>query len=182
MSMKHYFSIILTTAIIMHFASAQQEFATFQDTTNKFTVAYPSTWRVQPKNPGYVVIFYADSGKNMNNYHSNVSITLYDTAGRHSTLEGHRERILKFIDAFTDSLVIDQTEGTTMGGIPGHLLVYRGVQFSKQLKYLKGFVLNNGKVYHVTYTATLSEYDKYSDAAMKMIQSFAFITAPKIKK
>ena len=69
-----------------------------------------------------------------------------------------------------------------MGDLPGHLLIYRGTQFNKQLKYLKAFVLNNGKVYHVTYTANINEYDKYDDLALKMIQSFTFITHPKKSK
>lgn len=180
--------IFLAAICLVLLSSAQQtqplakNGVLFIDTANGFTITYPQAWRVQPRNPGYAVIFYADSGKNSDNYHTNVSITIYDTTGRHTTLEGHRERILKFIDAFTDSLIIESTEGTTMSGLPGHLLIYRGSQFNKQLKYLKAFVLNNGKVYHVTYTANINEYDKYDDIALSMIQSFSFTPVSKKPK
>ncbi len=154
----------------------------YTDTANGFSLRYPAEWRLQPNNPGYAVIFYADSGKNKDNYHTNVAVTLYDTTGKHSTLEGHRTRILSLIDAFTDSLIVESTQGTIMGGTPGHVLIYSGSQFGKQLKYLKGFVLRNGKVYHVTYTAAAGEFDRYDDSAWEMIRSFVFTAPAKPKK
>ncbi len=154
-------------------------FRSYTDTVNLYTIQYPADWQVRPNNPGYSVIFYADSSGSPTKYRSNVNISHYDTLGGLGSLPRHRDHILKLIDVFTDSLAIESSQGTTMGGLPGHIVTYSGVQFGKNLKYLKAFTIRGSVVYHVTYSAHPSVFDRYQTSAMQMIRSFGFIDRPK---
>ncbi|HCA78536.1 MAG TPA: hypothetical protein DEP53_02265 [Bacteroidetes bacterium] len=154
-------------------------FRAYSDTVNLYTIQYPADWQVRPNNPGYSVIFYADSSGSPTRYRSNVNISHYDTLGGPGSLSRHRDHILKLIDVFTDSLAIESSQGTTMGGLPGHIVTYSGVQFGKNLKYLKAFTIRGSIVYHITYSAHPSVFDRYQSTAMQMIRSFGFIDRPK---
>lgn len=150
----------------------------YTDSVNLYTIQYPADWQVRPNNPGYSVIFYADPSGSPTKYRSNVNISHYDTLGGPGSLPRHRDHILKLIDVFTDSLAIESSQGTTMGGLPGHIVTYSGVQFGKNLKYLKAFTIRGSVVYHLTYAAHPSDFDRNQPAAMQMIRSFRFLDGP----
>jgi hypothetical protein len=174
------FIILLTLAGLTHAQGSRiSGFKSYTDSVNLYTIQYPADWQVRPRNPGYSVIFYADSGGSPGKYRSNVNISHYDTLGGRGSLAAHRDHILKLIDVFTDSLAIESSQGTTMGGLPGHIVTYSGSQFGKNLKYLKAFTIRGSIVYHITYCAHPSVFDRYKPTAMQMIRSFGFLDRPK---
>jgi hypothetical protein len=150
----------------------------YSDTVNMYAIQYPADWQVRPNNPGYSVIFYAAAANSTQKYRSNVTISHYDTLGSPGSLSGHRDHILKLIDVVTDSLIIESSQGTRMGGLVGHIVTYTGSQFGKSLKYLKAFTIRGSTVYHITYCAHPSDFDRNQPAAMQMIRSFRFLDRP----
>jgi hypothetical protein len=180
--MKHTVATFLALFILAGLTYAQGNrtpgFRAYTDSVNLYTIQYPADWQVRPRNPGYSVIFYADSGSSSGKYRSNLNISHFDTLGGRGSLAGHRDHILKLIDVFTDSLAIESSQGTTMGGLPGHIVTYAGSQFGKNLKYLKAFTVRGSMVYHITYCAHPSDFDKNQPVAMQMIRSFRFLDRP----
>lgn len=183
MTMKRTAIILCSFLMFAAFAYSQESrisgFRSYIDTVNLYSIQYPADWQVRPNNPGYSVIFYADSGRTPGNYRSNVAVSHYDTLAGPGSLSRHRDHILKLIDVFTDSLAIESSQGTTLGGFPGHIVTYSGVQFGKNLKYLKAFTIRGSVVYHVTYSAHPSVFDRYQSVVMQMIRSFGLLAPPK---
>jgi hypothetical protein len=151
---------------------------TYSDTVHHFSLQIPVRWIPDRSHASYAAVFYPNEPAAHVSYKSNFNIAIYNIAGNKKTLKEHTDYSLKVIDIFTDRLVVHNTEGTTVSGLPGHMVIFSGNQFGKSLKYCKAWTIKDSTLYHMTFTSRPEVFDSYLATVRQMIQSFTILEKP----
>ncbi|MBW4615009.1 MAG: protein kinase [Desmonostoc vinosum HA7617-LM4] len=144
----------------------------YNDAEYRIKIKHPDTWdRQDIDNPitGEVVRFLSPKQSDADKFQDYLTISIESYSG---TLE---ESTNLFINEIKNSLLeskIINTSSTTLANRLGKELVFTGTNQKTSVKNLQVWTLKNDKVYIITYTADINDYDKFFKRVQEMIKSF----------
>lgn len=133
----------------------------------------PAGWSVLENDPyGAIVRFYEPVEEGMNiNLGVNGPGALYTGQTLNSAVE---EIIETYTDLFNNFTLL-LSNSRTVNGMNAHEIIYTLTQDDIQLKHKMVCVEKNGKVYILTYGATVNSYDDYLSIVEESINSLVII-------
>ncbi len=141
-------------------------------------IKYPETWSVQNlENPvtGEVVTFLSPKESQANKLQEKLTIKVLENFS--GTLDQSTDLFKTEIkNRLLSAKIIDQAS-TILANKAANQLVYTGKNEGNSLKNLQVWTLKSDRVYIITYTAAIDDYDKFMQTAQEMIKSFE-ISAP----
>lgn len=152
------------------------EFANYKNNELGIKIKYPENWQRQDIEnllTQEVVTFISPKQNPRDKFQEKVTISVKDYSG---TLDASEADIIKGIIDSSEAGNVMNTSATTVAYKPGYQIVYTGQKKDQNLnlKNLKVWTLRGEKVYIVTYTAQVEDYERFVQTAQKMIKSFEF--------
>ena len=135
-------------------------------------IKYPADWTKEEQVMGAVVAFFAPREGASDVLQENVNILVQDLSAQPMTLDEFTElSVGQTEQLITDASILDSS-AATLGGNPGHKLVFTGKQGEYDLKWLQVWTIKDDKAYIISYTAEIDTYSAFLKTAEEMIESF----------
>ncbi|MBO3458819.1 protein kinase [Aetokthonos hydrillicola Thurmond2011] len=165
-------SIIILLAL--HFKEPDNVliYKTYDNSSYGIKIKYPETWSVQNlENPitGEVVTFWSPKKSQENKAQENLTIKVLENYS--GTLDQSTDLFKSEIKKnLSDAQIIEQGS-TILANKAAGQLVYTGKNDGKSLKNFQVWTLKGDRVYILTYTAAIDDYNKFMQTAEAMIKS-----------
>ena len=138
-----------------------------------YSIKYPSSWKVQPTSDGkqFTISAPPDSGV-ADNFVENLNMVINEL----STIDYTAQQYANFSKGYLPQkikqfVVLENKKGSTPGKDSWYM-VFKGVQFGKKLQWKQYYIVLNGRVHILTFTAEASRYKEYSKAVDAMIAGY----------
>ncbi|MBR8840963.1 MAG: protein kinase [Stigonema ocellatum SAG 48.90 = DSM 106950] len=164
---------VVISIFISHLLSNTLTYKSYDNPSYGIKIKYPETWSIQNlQNPvtGEVVTFLSPKQSQANKFQENLTIKV---------LENYSGTLAQSTDLFkteinkqmSDAKIIEQGS-TILAKQAANQLVCTGKNKGKSLKNLQVWTFKGDRVYIITYTAAIDDYDKFMQIAEGMIKSF----------
>ncbi len=172
---------VVISVFISNFISKPENLLIYKSYDNpnyKIKIKYPETWSIQNlENPvtGEVVTFLSPKQSQANKFQENLTIKVLEnySGTLNQSTDLFKTEINKHV---SEAKIIDQGS-TILANKAANQLVYTGKNEGNSLKNLQVWTLKGDRVYIITYTAAIDDYDQFMQTAEGMIKSFE-ISAP----
>lgn len=176
--MKKIFSLILIVGSIFLFGCGQSttdqvhttQRQTYENSSEWFSLQYPSTRTLQENVYGSTVMFSSPLGE-WDTISENISVikrTLDKTYTPEEYYETNKSSIAgvmtDFAELTNETIQIQDTDVQKV--------IYKGTQWESKLQLQQVYIIKNNAVYIITYTATQKTFDDFVQTADNMIMSF----------
>jgi hypothetical protein len=176
-------AIITGIGLINQGALAQVQQQVYKDPQGKFTIQYPSTWEVAPRDslfPYYgnatAITLKPTSEGNDPLSHSYFTITRTDIEKflNKTTLQVKPKSLDQIVSENTPSSTVSEilkNNATTIGGLPARQIQYltHGIEFG-----MVAYVIKNDKLYSLRFSTPELKVPETLPAAQNMLKSFQF--------
>ncbi len=172
---------VVMSIFISYFISTKDNFLIYKSYDNPsygIKIKYPETWSIQNlENPvtGEVVTFLSPKQSQANKFQENLTIKVLENYS--GTLAQSTNLFKTEINKHVSEAKIIEQGSTILANKAANQLVYTGKNEGNSLKNLQVWTLKGDRVYIITYTAAIDDYDQFMQTAEKMIKSFE-ISAP----
>lgn len=148
---------------------AQDDFLTYNDNTNGFTIQYPSTWEIANQSGKNIVLFKSPLENSSDIFQETVGIRVVDLTGGLS-LDNFTNTNIKSLEQSAN--ILDSTP-VTLADKPAHKILYSTNDERKNI--MQAWTLIGNKVYLITYVSDATKYLDFLPTVQKMIDSFEII-------
>ena len=151
--------------------------AVYENKELGFSIKYPEYWRVveKPQNVD-VVVFVSPQESEADAYWENVNVTVVPLDPKISSLGKFTTvTIRQLTGVFEGQIQVLQSYPFSVGGRPGHVLVFCGRNTAEPIQYMHAWTVWGTRAYIITYTALKKDFDNYAADAMDMIKSFKLL-------
>jgi hypothetical protein len=157
---------------------AQNDYLEYKNIGEGIRIQYPSNWKASHSNlQDYtnIVTFYSPLENITDTFPENVEISIIPFAAN-ITLEDYNTRVAKGL-GISPELRLKESNFTILGGKPGYRILVSSESNNTQLGFniLRTWMVEDNKVYSITYTANSTRYNAYLPIVEKMIDSFEII-------
>ncbi len=136
------------------------------NSTQGFTMKYPSDWTKDESNATLAVIFVLPTNNNTENL--NVQVANLSEGETFATVsEGLKENVQGY-----DNFTLLTSNNTTLAGQQAGKIVFTANVNGDFVKVQQVWTVKDGKAYVITYKAAPNNYDTYANTAQQMIDSF----------
>ncbi|MBH8562340.1 protein kinase [Nostoc sp. CENA67] len=162
------------TAIVLlsHLRSSTPNFLNYENSNYGIKIKYPEDWARQDiPNPitQELVTFLSPKQSDTDQFQEQLTISVEDFS---NTLDESKNLFIQEIkNTVSESKILDASE-TTLANKRANQLIFTGKDGEKTLKNLQVWTLMDNKIYIITYTAAIDDYDRFLQTAEKMIKSF----------
>ncbi len=157
--------------------SNMNEMQLYENAQYSFGMSHPTNWIAQepdPNDQGIVVGFLAP-GEDVNSPATYLFIQIEKLpSGKKITLEQYGQAMQKNLKAAMPDLKILTEGDISIGGQPGHAIVYNLASQDGTFRVLKAWTLHGEKAYSFTYNSPDDRYDEFAGDISKMIGSLNF--------
>lgn len=133
-----------------------------------YTISYPADWKVSPDLPKAEIFVCSKSEGPDDNFAENFSLMKQEELGESIDLYLY-DSISKdqiFSEIGKDAVIESKMEGNHS------YVIYKGLMNEDHLKWKQAYFIKNQTAYVLTYTAEEKSFDKYSDIAESIFNSF----------
>jgi len=154
-------------------ASPVPGYVNFGDPENKISLQYPKDWTLRTDVPGVAMAALSPLEGKTDTFQENVTLVIEDLKGQAIDLKQYmdisKQNLAKIVTNFK---LQDEDTLTDEGHYVTGLLDYTGAQGQSSLFWRQAIVINNGKAYTITYTATVADPHKYVDQFANIADTF----------
>jgi tetratricopeptide (TPR) repeat protein len=153
------------------------EMQLYENAQYSFGMSHPTNWIAQESDPndqGIVVGFLAP-GEDVNSPATYLFVQIEKLpSGKKITLEQYGQAVQKNLNAAMPDLKILTEGDISIGGQPGHAIVYNLASQDGTFRVLKAWTLRGERAYAFTYNSPDDRYDEFAGDISKMIGSMNF--------
>jgi len=167
----------LLLVIVILAAIKVTPFAVYESRTLGFRIKYPELWQVIEQPQGVeAVIFVSPAENEADEYRENVNVTTAAVNYGTRTLDAFTATTIRQLTGlFEENIEVLQSRPYSMGGRPGHLLVFSGKSVGEPAQYLHVWCIAGTKAYIITYTALKKDFDRHFRDVLDMVKSFRLL-------
>lgn len=153
--------------------SKDTNIVTYINQDHNIKINYPLDWEKQEGTFGTTVMFISPLEDDSDQFRENLNIIVQDISSQPMTLSEYAEISIGEIKQFiTEAEILSSTEKRD-----SYEIVYTGKQGEFSLKWMQTIIIQNNKVYVISYTAEPDKYDNFMELIQKMIDSFEVIAS-----
>ncbi|OKH52588.1 hypothetical protein NIES2101_14255 [Calothrix sp. HK-06] len=148
-----------------------ENFLAYNNNNYKFQIEYPENWRRQDIGDavtGQVVTFLSPKQKSSDNFQEKVTIRVEASVG--TLEESMNDFVARALSSQAD--ILYKNDADTLANKRGNKLIFTRKDDAGSFKYLQVWTLKDDKLYVITYTAEIAQYETFVNIAEKMIASF----------
>ncbi len=146
------------------------EAATFKSKAYPYTLMVPDDWQSK-KVPGVDVALAAPGSAGSVPPSLNVSVTKVDPALKITLADLRALTLKQASESIKDPQILGEAD-VKVGGQPGHVLNYLGVQEGVPMHWIQVFTLKGNLAYVLTFAASQANFDQDKKLANQMLNSF----------
>lgn len=149
------------------------KFSVYTNETYGVEIQYPSDWTYEENKNGAVVIFYSPLENQLDFFRDNINIVIQDISSTPMTLESYSQLAVEQMKTlFGQNMQVESLSATTLDRRPARKLIFRGAGPNADLKYLSVWMIDNSKVYQITYLAVASQFNNHLLKILTMLKTF----------
>jgi len=168
-----FFSMIIVSLIIISSLYAAQQAKTYVSDKFNYSVTYPSDYGLRQLNN---IIFFVSPKKDKKfSFASNVNIMVKDLDEAAADTEKYYAQAKKRLLKSLGEVKILEEKKEKINGRQAQKLVYTSAVNEATFKLMQVTFISGKKVYVITYTSLLKEYDNYLKQARVIINSFKIL-------
>jgi PsbP len=168
-----YLSVLLLLAQT-GFAQTDTTKAIFRNDT--YQVQYPNSWRLDTSHMmGTEFFLFAPTDNATDAFSENVNAMVQDFGGQSVSFEEYKEVTEKQLADFATDAKILESKIIKTSSKEFYRITYTMTQGKFQLKMTSICFIKNGKGYLLTFTAEVSNYDKYKSKCDEILGSFKLL-------
>jgi hypothetical protein len=162
----------------------QQQWSTYRDPSGIFAISYPSNWVSVPGESGSIM-FRAPAETFSDDYVNAAVLLISDTLPSvTNTLQAMTEYKLKGYSVQTPNDKLIQSQGTSLAGLPAHMVVVQFLNVESfldlwgigKLMALEEWTVRGDKSYSILYITPVEKFEQYLPIAQQMINSFQILS------
>jgi hypothetical protein len=149
------------------------QFSVYQDAQNKFSIKYPSSWKVlvNPQ-PNVAVIFLRPKDTALDTVQENFNVTVQAVPADIFNLAQFSARIkIQMTAVFGKSINIVEDKPLHWGWREGHMWAFEAPD-PDHLKMVNAWVLKDNQAYILTFLGDMNKYSKDGLYVSEMVRSF----------
>jgi tetratricopeptide (TPR) repeat protein len=154
--------------------SDMNEMQLYENAQYGFELSYPANWIVQEPdaNDQGIVVGFLAPGEDVNNPATYLFVQIEKLpSGQKITLEQYGQAVQRNLKAAMPDLKVLTESDISIGGQPGHAIVYELASQDATFRVLKAWTLRGENAYAFTYNAPNDRYNKFAGDISKMIGS-----------
>lgn len=138
-----------------------------------FAIQYPSNWTLNNSGMmGTSFIIFSQLTSTKDSFRENVNLVIQNLNGQLINLDQYTDISVKQIKQIaTNGHLIESKRIKNKEG-EYQRMVYTGDQGTFKLKFIQYYWVKNGSAYVLTFTAEVSEFDRFKEEAEKSLNSF----------
>lgn len=153
--------------------SAPDNWQTYKDSLNRYTIEYPATWNKQYYQNA--VAFLSPLDGEMDLFAENVNVILQDLSQQPMTLKDYTELSeSQYKTTYGDSAIV-LVQDTVFDGQPAKKGIFIMADPKQPLKILQYWFIKKNVAYLLTYTAEPAQFNRFIPTVMKVIDSFKLL-------
>ena len=186
--MKKILSLVLLTGVLFFFGCTKNtssiidttvpttgevtvEWKTYENTTDGFSLQYPSTWTFQENAYGVPVIFFSPLTSPEDTLKENVGIGVTTETKTYTIDEFRKVRKASFDKQFSEFVEVSN-ENITINGMDAKKVIYTCMQGDMKLQFEEVYMVKDNTWYIITYTATKATFDEFVKNVDEIIATF----------
>lgn len=136
-----------------------------------YSIKYPATWTVDASTDAkqFTIKAPADSGVN-DSYVENLNMVINQLSSPYSA-EGYATFSKGYLPQKIKQFVVLESKKGNLGKDSWYM-VFKGLQLGKKLQWKQYYIVKNGKVHILTFTAEASRYKEYVKTVNTMLGSY----------
>jgi hypothetical protein len=150
-------------------------FKTYTDAGNGFTIKYPPDWEEQQSPEGAAVAFLAPKEDTTDRFRENINVLIQSLPDPDMSLQEYTDLSTRqgpqLIEGFK---VLDQDE-ISVGGHAANRVHYTGGISGNDFEWEAVWLVEGGKAYVITFTASPDRFSDYIERARAALNSFQLI-------
>jgi hypothetical protein len=149
--------------------------ALYENLAYGFNISYPEEWTAQEPDPNQegIVAGFLAPGEDMNSPEIYMFVQVESLpAEQKVSLDQYTQALMQVLKKDAPQIKILTDEGTTLGNLPGHAIVYNIESAGRSFRVLKAWAVANDRAYVFTYNAPDDRYEEFSNDVSSMIKSF----------
>ncbi len=147
------------------------EWKTYKNTTDGFSLQYPSTWTFQENAYGVPVIFFSPLTSTEDALKENVGIGV-TTETKDYTLDEFRQVRKASFDKQFSGFVEVSNENIKINDMDAKKVIYTCMQGDMKLQFEEVYIVKGKTRYIITYTATEATFDQFAKNVDEIIATF----------
>lgn len=155
--------------------ASMQGYKLFKDDTNQISIEYPEDWTLSNDIPGVSFAVLAPVAGADDTFQENVNLVVQDLQGQAIDLAQYmtltKDQLSQVI---TNYEFVDEETIKAENGLDVAMLDYTGQQGQNDLYWRQAIMINGGKAYVLTYSATEDEFDTYAEQVGNIMGSLTF--------
>lgn len=164
--------MILVTLFLIASCSFRENWPTYFDNINHFSISYPESWTKEKANGSIAFLSAKESSNDM--FCENVNLMLQDLSQQPLTLEQYTNVTKKQVVDNLGVSAILSIKDITLSGQQAKEFIYNMDYQGRKLKMKQYWFVKDNLAYLFTYTAEPSQFDRYESIATKIVTSFKF--------
>ncbi len=154
--------------------SDMNEMLLYENAQYGFEMSHPTNWIVQEPdaNDQGIVVGFLVPGEDVNNPATYLLVQIEKLpSGQKITMDLYSQAVRRNLEAAMPDLKISTEDDISIGGQPGHAIVYNLASQDTTFRVLKAWTLRGEKAYVFTYNAPDDRYDEFARDISKIIGS-----------
>jgi serine/threonine-protein kinase len=138
-----------------------------------FIVQYPDTFELNTSGQmGFSFMILSPQTSPDDMFRENISLMIQDLKGLNISLDDYVELSKNKLEMLiTDGKIIESKRKKT-DDFEFHFIIYTGKHGIFDLKWMQHYIIKNEKIYVLTFTAEIDQFDNYIEVATKIMDSF----------
>lgn len=152
---------------------ADDQYKTYEDKNNHFTIDYPGDWTVNTSFKDVTVGFESPAENVFDRYPEVLSVTAYPLpATAESPIEHYQRETIERLKEWSPELELVNSSTLTVHNIPAFQLVFKGIWDNVTITTLVTAVFKDKMGYQIAFACAGENYDEYMPIVEKAISSF----------
>jgi hypothetical protein len=147
-------------------------YLTYSDATYGFRIQYPRDWSEQAGAAGSVVAFVSQPSGQSGGFRDNVNVLVQDLADPSTSLQQYTDLSIRQAPDLIDGFKLVSSGPDVLAGRSAERVTYLGQSGNHDLKFEAIWLVERGRAYVITFTATRDTFDAVAPMAEAMIDSF----------
>ena len=153
-------------------AASTAGYLTYSDATYGFRIQYPPDWSEQAGTAGSVVAFLSQPQGPSDDFRDNVNVLVQDLPDPSTSLQQYTDLSIRQGPDVIDGFKLLSSGPSVLASRSAERVTYLGRPGGRDLKFEAVWLVEKGRAYVVTYTATPDTFDSLEPMAEAIIESF----------
>lgn len=154
-------------------AASSAGYLTYVDSTYGFRIQYPPDWTESVGSAGAVVAFVSPPQSAADDFKENVNVLVQNLPDPSMSLGQYTDLSLRQAGSIIDGFKLLASGPSTLAGRSAQRVMYLGQSGNHDLKFDAVWLVEKGRAYVLTYTATRDSFDAFRPTAEAIIESFS---------